>query len=317
MPVCTTPFTPPRTLRNGHVQTVLHGLFRRVPHVPFRRRVWETQDGDQLHLDLLQGGNAKMAVLSHGLEGSTRSPYIRGMARALFAAGWDVLAWNNRGCGGMPNKRFEAYHSGYTEDLEALTKEVATRYATVALVGFSMGGNITLKYLATAGDSLPPQVRTAIAISAPVDLGASSAQLETPENKLYLARFMRSLKQSMRARAALHPGKVDLELLERVNDFYTFDDRFTAPMFGFASADDYYRRSSSLPLLAQISLPVLMLNAQDDPFLPDACYPFDLARNSPHLHLDAPLYGGHCAFLQRKSVTWSEERTLAWLASRA
>lgn len=317
MPVCTTPFLPPLTLRNGHVQTIVHGLFRRITEVPFRRNVWTTTDGDFLHLDLLEGGFPRIAVLSHGLEGSTRSPYIRGIAKALFAAGWDVLAWNNRGCGGMPNRRFEAYHSGYTEDLEALTREVSARYPTVALIGFSMGGNVTLKYVATAGESLPPQVKTAVAISVPVDLGASSAQLETSENRLYLVRFMRSLKKSMKARAALHPGKVDLDLLERVNDFYTFDDRFTAPMFGFASADDYYRRSSSLPLLHRISRPVLILNALDDPFLPDACYPFDLAQASPHIHLDAPAYGGHCAFLQRKPITWSEERTLAWLSDWA
>lgn len=317
MPVCTTPFVPPRPYRNGHVQTIVHGLFRRIPEVRFRRELWHTRDGDVLHLDRLEGGHPRLAILSHGLEGSTRSPYIRGMAKALFQAGWDVLAWNNRGCGGTPNTRFEAYHSGYTEDLEALTQDAASRYPTLVLIGFSMGGNITLKYVATAGTALPAQVKTAIAISAPVDLGASSAKLETPENKLYLVRFMRSLKQSMRARAALHPGRVDLDLLERVNDFYTFDDRFTAPMFGFASAEDYYRRSSSLPLLERITLPVLVLSAQDDPFLPEACYPFELAQESPTLHLDAPLYGGHCAFLQRKPITWSEERTLAWLADWA
>lgn len=317
MPVCTTPFLPPKSLRNGHVQTIVHGLLRRIPDVHFRREVWHTADGDFLHLDRLDGGHPRIAILSHGLEGSTRSPYVRGMARALFKAGWDVLAWNNRGCSGTPNRRFEAYHSGYTEDLEALTQSAASRYPTIVLIGFSMGGNITLKYVATAGSALPAQVKTAIAISAPVDLGASSAQLETSENRLYLVRFMRSLKKSMRARAALHPGKVDLDLLARVNDFYTFDDRFTAPMFGFASAEDYYRRSSSLPLLERIPVPTLLLNAQDDPFLPHACYPFDLAAAHPHLHLDAPDFGGHCAFLQRKPITWSEERALAWLSDWA
>jgi len=208
MPIIPSTFKAPFLLRNGHAQTILPVLLPR--HVPaeFVRERLELPDGDFLDLDWLRPGANRLAILAHGLEGSSTQQYIRGLAATLAADGWDALAWNFRGCSGEPNRLPRAYHSGETEDLRAVIVRAARDYPTLALVGFSLGGNVILKYLGEA----PPHasIRTAAAICAPIDLAACARQLDQhPSNRLYLRRFIVSLVEKIEAKATLFPDIVD------------------------------------------------------------------------------------------------------------
>lgn len=271
-------------------------------------------DGDFVDLDWLRAGRGRLAVLSHGLEGNARAGYIRGMARALRGAGWDVLAWNYRGCGGVANALPRSYHSGESGDLREMIARVAADYDDLALVGFSLGGNITLKYL---GEAPPhPKVRAGVAISTPVDLASSARALDQrPGNRIYLQRFLKSLTAKVEAKALQFPGQFAVERLQQVRGFQDFDDWFTAPMHGFRDAEDYWARSSARAYLPGITVPALLLNARNDPFLTEASFPEQEARRSAWFHLEAPASGGHVGFVDfRKGLTtWAERRTLAFL----
>lgn len=314
---CVPAYVPPPLLRNGHAQTVWAGLFRRVAGVAYRRERIETPDGDFLDLDWCRGGAPRLAVLSHGLEGDTGRPYVRGMARALSRFGWDVLAWNYRGCSGEPNRRVFFYHSGATADLDVVVRHaLATgRYAAAALVGFSLGGNLTLKYVGERGGGLDPRLRAAVALSVPCDLAAGADHLARPANAVYMRRFLRALAAKVRAKAERFPGEVDVAGLAGLRTFHDFDGCYTAPLHGFRDAHDYWRRCSSKAFLGGIRIPTLLVNASDDPFLPPACYPVDEARGHPYLRLEVPAHGGHLGFVAfgGDGLYWSERRAAAFL----
>ena len=239
-------FRPPRWLRGAHSQTFWPTLFRRPGAVEAQRIDIPTPDDDSVEADWWRGDSPapRVLVLSHGLEGSSRSKYIIGLARTMRRAGWDALAWNYRGCGFKPNRQFRAYHSGDTSDLRTVIAWAAARYETIALAGFSVGGNVTLRYLGEAPADVDPKVVRAIAFSVPCDLGASARRLDEPGNGVYLSRFLRSLKGKVRAKIRQFPGRLDPARLDESRDFVAFDEHFTAPMFGFAGAEDYYARAS-------------------------------------------------------------------------
>ncbi len=283
----------------------------------YERERIETPDGDFLDLDWARVGADRVVVISHGLEGSTDRAYVRGMARALNRHAWDALAWNLRGCSGEPNRLLRLYHSGATEDLDAVVQHALRHYDHVALVGFSLGGNMTLKYLGERGDAVDARVRRAVAFSVPVDLAASSVRLGAWENGLYMRYFLRSLRRKVRAKASRFPGEIDAAGLRRIRDFRGFDDRYTAPLHGFEDAEDYWRRSSSRPFLSAIRTPTLLVNAADDPFLAPACYPIDIARESERLRLEIPAHGGHVGFVcfGEDGAFWSERRAAEFLGT--
>jgi predicted alpha/beta-fold hydrolase len=302
MPLIPSDYQPPPGLRGGHVQTVLRALLpgARVP--PTRMEELDLADGDVLELDwyLPHSREAPLVVLCHGLEGSARSSYMTSMARALMSRGCNVLSWSYRGCGLRPNRLVRSYHSGETEDLEAVMQRgLAVAEQGVALIGFSLGGNLILKYLA---ERLPPKpLRAAVAVSAPIDLAASADALDLKQaNGLYRRRFLRSLK----AKAALKVHRFPTALPgwdgSAIHTVRAFDEAFTAPLHGFSGAADYYARCSALPLLEQLSLPVLLLNAADDPLLGPSCFPQSLAATSQMLHLEVPSHGGHLGFLDHR-----------------
>ena len=308
MPVIASQFQPPALLRNGHVQTLLPVVLRRRTRVPFVRERLELDDGDFLDLDWLRSGRDRVAILSHGLEGSSDQPYIRGMAAAMRTAGWDVLAWNFRGCSGEPNRLLRFYHSGESGDLAAVVRHAARTHARIALVGFSLGGNVLLKYL---GEGAHPAVIGAAAISAPIDLASCARAMdERADNRLYLRRFIASLRAKIEAKARKFPGRLDVGALRAVRGFFDFDDRYTAPLHGFLGAEDYWARSSARPLLPRITVPTLLLNARNDPLLAPAAFPWAEAEASPHFFLEAPASGGHVGFLdlERGLQPWSERR---------
>ena len=333
-------YRPPFWLRNGHAQTVFPHFFRRLRDAAWRRERIDTPDGDFLDLDWSYANGARpgtettppgpgktwapddagrLAVLTHGLEGDSRRGYIRGMARALNLAGWDALAWNLRGCSGEPNRTARLYHSGATEDLHAVLGHVAsaTGYQSVALVGFSLGGNLTLKYLGEGGRDFPLPVEGAVAISVPCDLADSAARMEAPDCRIYMAQFLLSLRRKVRAKMGLFPGMPGDAGFRRIRTFREFDDRYTAPLHGFRDAGDYWRRCSSRQFLPDIRVPTLLINARNDPFLAGGCYPAAEAEANPNVWLEMPAGGGHVGFVAFRpdGLYWSEGRAVEFLAS--
>jgi hypothetical protein len=244
------------------------------------------------------------------------------MARALTRAGWDVLALNLRGCSGTLNRRPRFYHSGATEDLAVVIDYALEARApdALALVGFSLGGNLTLKYLGERAGRLDPRLRAAACFSVPVDLAASAARISRLTNTHYTLYFLRRLHAKVRAKHRQFPDAVPLAPLRRAWTLPAFDDAYTAPLHGFADAADYYRRASSRPLLPHLDVPTLLVNARNDPFLPPACYPFAEAEASGRLTLETPASGGHVGFVTLGTddgAYWSEHRATAFLTDAA
>jgi len=314
MPIVPSAFHAPFFLRNGHVQTILPVLLPRRLRTAFVRERLELPDGDFLDLDWLRRNGNRLVILAHGLEGSSTQNYIRGIAAELAKAGWDSLAYNFRGCSGEPNRLPRAYHSGETEDLRTVITRATRDYSTLALVGFSLGGNVVLKYLGEA----PPHasIRVSAAVCAPIDLAACARKLdEKRSNRIYLRRFIVSLVDKIEAKAALFPDVVDATGARHLRSFQEFDDRFTGPMHGFRDAADYWTRSSARQFLPKITVPTLLLQPRNDPFLAPEAYPWPEAEANPHFFLEAPESGGHVGFLDLRNglQPWSERRVAEFL----
>lgn len=318
MPLIPSAYLSPPGLRNGHVQTILPVLLpRRRPRWQRRERL-ELPDGDFLDLDWLSGGHPRLAILSHGLEGSAEAIYMRGMAATLAAAGWDILAWNFRGCGGEENRLPRSYHSGESGDLRLVIEHAAEKYPRIALVGFSLGGNITLKAIGEA--PAHPAIVAAVAISPPVDLASSAVALdERSGNRLYLKRFLKTLIAKTEIKARRFPDAIDTTGIRGIRTIKDFDDRYTAPLHGFRDADDYWAQASSLPYLERIHVPALLLSARNDPLLAGPSFPEALARASETFHLELPSEGGHVGFLDfaQGMRPWHERRVAQFLNDHA
>jgi uncharacterized protein len=313
-------YQPPWFLRNGHLQTISASLFRRVPGITYQRRRIETPDGDFLDLDYSVIGAQRVGLISHGLEGDSRRAYVLGMVRALNRRGWDAVAWNFRGCSGEANRRLRLYHSGATDDLATVLAAVLgwSPYRRVALIGFSIGGNITLKYLGERGHQTPSAVCAAVAFSVPCDLASGAIKMARPGNALYMHRFLGMLHAKVRRKTLQFPGQIDDRDFQRMRTFKDFDERYTAPLHGFADAEDYWEKASSKPVLGAITVPTLLVNALDDPFLAPPCYPYQEALSNPRLTLETPATGGHVGFItvDGDGSTWSEVRAMEFLGAQ-
>jgi uncharacterized protein len=314
-------YRPPLFFANGHLLTIYPNLFREVTGVTYLRRRLSTPDGDFLDLDWSTVGAARVAVLAHGLEGNSTRPYMLGMVRALNRYGWDAVVWNFRGCSGEPNRKVRFYHSGDTQDLHTVLTHVLLDggYQRSALIGFSLGGNVILKYLGEQALQFHPSIRAAVVFSVPCDLAASAMKMAGPANAIYMKRFMRLLHEKIRAKMQMFPGRIDDRGFFRMRTFKDFDERYTAPLHGFESAADYWEKASSKPLLHQIAVPTLLVNALDDPFLASPCYPYQEAVANPHLFLETPEVGGHVGFVSFCSggEYWSESRAIEFLSVHA
>lgn len=320
MPYFPSSYRAPFGFGSGHVQSIYPALFRRVTPVANHRERIETPDGDFLDLDWSSppaGQGNRLAVLSHGLEGNSGQHYVQGMAAALHRRGWDILAWNFRGCSGEPNRRVRAYHSGATEDLQTVLDHgfAARNYERVALVGFSLGGNLTLKYLGDLGEDVDDRVCGAVAFSVPCDLACSAEKLEGFSQRIYMRRFLRDLRRKILQKKDAHPEKVNLDGIENMRTFRDIDGRYTAPLHGFKSAEDYWERCSCKPVLPDIRIPTLLVNALNDPFLGPGCHPREEAEKSDHFSFESPAGGGHVGFVPRKrpGEYWSESRAAEFL----
>ncbi len=310
-------YASPGGRANGHLQTLLPALFRKVVGVAYQRERIATPDGDFLDLDWAAQGYPRLAVIAHGLEGDSRRAYALGMVKALARNGWDAVVWNARGCGGEPNRGLRFTHSGATADLQTVISHVTTtRDCTeLALIGFSLGGNLTLKYLGERSRALDPRIKQAVTFSVPCDLQSGSRQLAGFTNQIYMRHFLRSLRQKIRAKMKVLPGKIDDHDYGKLRTFKDFDDRYTAPLHGFVDAEDYWCQSSCLPALKNISIPTLLVNARNDPFLAASCYPFTEAAASAHFFLETPAGGGHVGFMAFNPLGeyWSESRAVSFL----
>lgn len=311
-------YNPPFGFCSGHLQTIYPALLRKLPLTTTERERISTPDGDFIDLDWARAKPCnRLAILTHGLEGSSSGHYVQGMALALVRAGWNVLAWNFRSCSGEPNRKLRSYHSGSIEDLETVIHhaEAARHYESIALIGFSLGGNVTLKLVGDLGHFINPKIKAAVGISVPCDLAGSAKRLEHHTNRLYMHRFLKTLSGKVREKARRFPGEIDAAGLELMRTFREFDDAYTAPIHGFINAADYWRQCSCSNHLQNISIPTLLINARDDPFLTPSCYPIEAARSNPHFYLEMPKHGGHMGFikLNEDKAYWSETRTVEFL----
>ncbi len=314
MPLIKSNYTSPFYLFNGHLQTIVPAIFYWGKKSPYTRERINTKDDDFLDIDWIQNGHKRLALISHGLEGSSSAPYMRRLADSLSANNWDVLCWNFRGCSGELNRQPTFYHSGFTSDLDDVVHHAAKTkaYNSIFLIGNSVGGNITLKYLGEQSANILPEVKKAVVFSVPCDLESCAIELAKRSNYVYMRRFLVSLKHKIREKAKLFPVYFDLAPLSSITNFFSFDAVYTAPMFGFKDVHDYYNRASSKPFLNDIKVPTLMVTAINDPFLGKACFPYDVARQHQMLYLETPKTGGHNGFPSLKQGYWPAKRAMAF-----
>jgi uncharacterized protein len=295
-------FVPARLLGNGHLQTMWPFFFRRLPRLPIDTEIWPLSDGESLAVHLLDRGRGRPGVVVvHGLEGSSESSYVQGLLTHIQAAGWNGAAFDLRTCGRLARRTLRsrtAYHAGQTADLAFVVERLQARWqGPVAAVGFSLGGNMLLKWLGETGEG--SALKAAVAVSAPFDLAASAARVDDPGiwSTGYRNLFMRSLRRKGLELARDLPEKLDRAAIRRCRTFRAFDDQVTARLFGFDGAEDYWRRSSSRHFLAGIRRPTLMIAAEDDPIVPADSIPRDEIARNPCLSLWLPEVGGHVGFV--------------------
>ena len=306
---------PPPFQFNGHLQTILPALTRKV-EVPYERERLELPDGDFLDLDWIDQKSKKLAILSHGLEGNSDRHYMKGMGSFFQQQNWDVLAWNCRSCSGEMNRKPRLYNHGEIEDIaEVIRHALSTKhYAQIVLIGFSMVGSILLKYLGVHGNEIPSAIVAGVAFSSPCDLKASVEALEEPHNFIYRRRFAKSLRLKVEQKAEQFPGIVNLENFDRIKRWQDFDDYFSAPLNGYKDAADFYEKASAKNYMQGIQVPALLVNAKNDPILKPECSPARLCEKHPHVYLEQPERGGHVGFsLSRKPFAWSEFRAFQFV----
>lgn len=322
------PYRAPSWLPGAHAQTI-YPLLIAPPSPPRRRERWDTPDGDFIDLDwcdaagdaalvprpaaLAQGagsatpatlarsacaGLPPLLVLFHGLEGSADSPYATALMGALTRIGWGGVVPHFRGCSGEPNRLPRAYHSGDADEIDWILARIGERFPGRRLfaVGVSLGGNALLKWAGERADVAAQVLTALVAVSAPLDLAACGHHLGRGFNRVYTRHFLNTMKANAAEKLRRFPGLIDARRLVAASTLYEFDDLFTAPLHGFAGVDDYWRRASAKPWLPAIRLPALLINAQNDPFMPPQVLPAP-AEVGPLTRLDFPREGGHVGFV--------------------
>jgi predicted alpha/beta-fold hydrolase len=297
------------------MQTLWPFLFRRQPRVELKRERTELPDGDFLDLDWTTNDDGPIVLVLHGLEGSSNSKYARGLLKAVHERGWRGVVMHFRGCSGEPNRLPRSYHSGETGDLAHIVDLLRRREPATPLfvVGFSLGGNVLLKWLGETGRQA--QIDAAVAVSVPFLLAESARRLEQGFSRLYQWGLMRSMRQSVAEKRKRMELPLKIGDLSALKTFRDFDEHVTALLHGFAGADDYYQRSSSRQYLKGIEIPTLILHARDDPFMTEAVFPQD-DELSPATRLEIYDSGGHVGFVAGRYPWypdyWLEGKILSW-----
>ena len=313
-------FEPHPWLRNAHAQTLVSSLLpRRFPCL--RKgvaREFETQPGTRIRGECHWQGKPRerpTLVVVHGLEGSSDSGYMLGLAERAFAAGWNAVRLNQRNCGGTESLTPTLYNSGLSGDYRAVLFELIGQdtLPRIFCAGYSMGGNLLLKMAGELAGAAPHQLGGVAAVCPCIDLAKCADAVGLPGNFIYQEHFVRNLKRRMRRKDALFPGKFDLTPLSRVRTLREFDDAMTARYCGFRDAADYYAQSSALRVANEIQVPTLILTAQDDPFVPFESFSDPAVTGNPHIEVVAPKHGGHCAFISSEKGDarfWAEARIM-------
>lgn len=313
-------FNSPTVQFNGHLQTILPSLFRKISVDYFRERL-ELPDGDFLDIDWSRKGSSKLVIITHGLEGDSTRHYVTGMAKIANDSGFDALGWNCRSCSGEINRLPRFYHHGDAEDLRFVIEYAASTgtYDEIYLVGFSMGGSLTLRYLGEKPNLVHPTVQKALAASVPLDLPTSVRELAKSGKRFYMKRFIKKLHKKIEEKELMFPNHPILTAknYHTIRNFEDFDSRYTAPLHGYIDCHDFYAKASVKPLLKNIVVPSLIVQAENDPFLTPECLELGEATQNTALQLILTKNGGHVGFVQKDKVhTWVEERALAFFQQK-
>jgi len=312
------PFRP--FFRNADLATIAGNFWRR-PEIaqrwPVEAAVYRTEPEVQVLVRAQRPDRTPLGqiLMLHGLEGSSNSGYLISLAHAALSRGYAASRMNLRGCGGTEHLAITSYHAGQTSDvLEVLRQRRAASDFPAFLVGFSLGGNIALKLAGELGSSARDLLSGVCAISTPIDLAACADALTRPRNRLYQNRFVSRLKDRIRRRHAQAPHLYTLEHLPKIRSIIDFDDHYTARLFGFGTAANYFRTQASNQFLERIQIPALLIQAKDDPMIPFSVYDHPAFTRNPHLRLIAPDHGGHVGFIARgRPRFWLDELLLDWV----
>ncbi len=316
MPILQSSYLPPLLFRNGHTNTIIPKFFRTIKEVTYQRKRIETEDNDFLDLDFSMRNSRSIVVVIHGLEGSSEGHYVKGIVRAVNAHGWDAVALNLRGCSEEDNRNYYSYHSGKSDDLSYVVDKLIGDfgYAEIRVVGFSLGGNITLKYAGECGSNLPSEVKAVAAVSVPCSLESAAEVIGNAFGGIYLRRFLKTLKVKAIAKKEKHPdAPLSIDAIQSAKDFFDYDGAVTAPANGFKDAKDYYTRCSCKQFLPNIKIPAYLINAVDDPFFGEACFPYKEAKANKNFLFEAPSYGGHVGFVSCfnfQEYFWHEQQIM-------
>ena len=320
-------FTPAALLRNPHVMTVFPGRWPRralLARVPSQSRLFTTEPHTQL-LGFCHWQPHRTAcqtvVLVHGLEGSSESHYMRGIASKAYRAGFNVIRMNQRTCGGTEHLTPTLYNSGLSQDYRAIVHELSRvdGLTRIWLVGYSLGGNFVLKAAGEVGSS-DTALADVIAVCPTIDPAQCAKALEAPRNWVDHYYLLTQLKQRLRRKARLFPGKWDLAGLDGIRILSEFDDRYTALDGGYASGADYSDGSGARRVLDFITVPTLIITSQDDLFIPYSMFTVPLIQHRPKIRVIAPRHGGHCGFFQLArnggDPYWAENRIVDFMQER-
>jgi uncharacterized protein len=310
-----TPF--PLYLGNKHMETLVPSLLARVSDMTYDRERLELADGDFIDLDRMRNGNQRLVILSAGMEGNSERHYIKRAAKYFFERGWDVLAWNYRGCSGELNRLPKFYSYADTNDFRTVINHGIAQggYSNVALIGFSMGGCLVTKYL---GEQIPPHpcVKASVSFSVSCNLLDSMKETEKRKNSLYSRYFINKLKEKLQSKALLHASIKNIPL-DKISVFEDYLRYYNIPFHGFSNSADFYAQSSCEQFIPSIKVPSLMVNALNDPILGKECYPYRAARANSNFFLETPKTGGHLGFsLLRSKNSWMEIRAYEFISSR-
>lgn len=300
-------YSAPFWLPGGHLQTIVPATCLAKPAVAFRRERWQAPDGDFVDVDLVDGlPGQPFVVLFHGLEGSSNSHYARALMAQVAACGWSGAVPHFRGCSGEANQAPRFYHSGDAEEVDWVLRRLHSRATgKFYAAGVSLGGNALLCWLGQSQHGAD-FVDAAAAVSAPLDLAQGGKALSSGANRLYTRMFLQTLKPKCLAKLEQFPGLFEREAMLAARDLHAFDNVVTAPLHGYRDADDYWHRASARHVLQDITVPTLVLNALNDPFLPGQHLPRSA---SAAVTLDYPRHGGHVGF-SNSSLDWLPRRLL-------
>ena len=318
MPIVQSNYHPKFLFKNGQFSTIYSGIFRRVNGVQQQRERIILKDKDFIDVDWSYASQKtnKLIIVLHGLEGNAQRPYMLATAKLFNQNGIDAVCVNFRGCSGEQNLKYRSYHSGGTDNLDEIINHImdTKHYSEIYIKGFSLGGNVTLKYLGEQRE-VPKQIKAAVAVSVPCHLYGSCLELHTFKNILYADRFKKHLIARLRLKQMKFPDVISIDEINKIKTLKDFDDVYTSKAHGFVDALDYYEKSSSLQFLSNIKVPTLIINALDDTFLSPECYPVKEAKTNANLFLEMPKYGGHVGFYDIGNEYYNEKRALEFFES--